>query len=101
MSNIAAIEKRLLGSAERLAGRENVKLTGEGLDALKPIIRGGCLKLDVMGMADDESRVDAAESNLGSFIRGVAKDVKERGAYKIDADDLNRGLSRGSIWPFS
>lgn len=101
MSNLAVIEKRFLNGAERLAGRESVKLSGEGLDALKPIVRGGCLKLELMGMADDESRIDAAESNLAMLVRGAAKEVKGAGSYVIDGKALEKVLSRSAIWPFS
>ncbi|WP_210397554.1 hypothetical protein [Motiliproteus sediminis] len=101
MSNISALEKRLLSAADRLATRESVKLTGDGLDELKPIIRGGCLKMDVMGCADDEARIDAAESNLATLIRSIAKEVKGNGIYKIDAKAIEKGISRGSVWPFT
>jgi len=99
--SIAVLEKRLLNAVERLASRENVKLSGDGLDALKPVLRGGCLKLDVMGCADDEGRIDAAESNLALLIRSIAKEVKNDGTYRIDAKAVEKALARSSVWPFS
>jgi len=101
MSNVSSLEKRLLNACERLATRENVKLSGEGLDALKPLIRGGCLKLDVMGFVDDEARIDGAESNLAMLVRSIAKQVKSDGTYKIDAKAVEKEASRGSVWPFT
>ncbi|MCW8885188.1 MAG: hypothetical protein OQK12_08020 [Motiliproteus sp.] len=101
MSNTAGIERRYLQSAERLAGRENVKFDSEALDALKPIIRNGVLKLDVMGFLEDESRIDAAESNLQTFIRGMAKDAKSQSIYKIKARMVESAITKGSVWPFS
>ncbi len=101
MSTTASLERRFLESANQLADRENVKLDPEALDSLKPIIRGGVLKLDVMGFGDYESRIDAAESNLLTFIRGVAKQAKGQSSYKLTAKTIEDSITKCSIWPFS
>lgn len=101
VASTAVLEKQMLDQVERLASRENVSLTGDGLDALKPIIRGGCLKLDMMGCADDAGRIDAAESNLGLLIRALAKGAKSDGSYRIDQAAVEKGINRSAVWPFS
>ncbi len=101
MSTTATLERRFLQAADRMALRQNVKFDHQALESLKPIIRTGVLKLEVMDFAEDESRIEAAESNLLGFVRALATTAKGQSLYKISAQMIERAIARSSVWPFS